>query len=283
MSRPADAYDPRTLRTYFEDVSEHKVLDRETEQRLAKQCRRGGRRGMHAQAALARANLRYVMKVARGFQGRGLSLPDLIQEGNAGLVRAIKTFDPGRNTRLVTYADNWIRAFIRRAIADQGMTVRLTAPLAGKLPAAKRALWTLEAKLGRPPTDEELAAEIGVNAEKARYIRRAIEQPTISLDADRETEEGTTRLGNYLANRGLSQEEELAVYERRLRVREKVIASWPHFDRRERRILVLRIMADEPVTLSDLARRFDLSRERVRQIEARLKKRLRHLLRHIDR
>jgi RNA polymerase primary sigma factor len=222
---------------------------------------------------LVRGNLRLVIALARRFRGRGLDLPDLIQEGNLGLLKAVERFDPTRGFRFSTYAAWWIRQAITRGLADRGRAVRLPVnahETLSKLRWVELELWQ---QLGREPTEAELAEQLGIRQSRLREIRYATED-VASLDAPIGAEAGGT-LGALVPDaRALDP----AAVATQGDTRQMVLAAVARLEARERDVLELRfgLRGDEPCTLEEIGQRYGVTRERIRQIELRGLRKLAH-------
>jgi RNA polymerase primary sigma factor len=222
---------------------------------------------------LVRGNLRLVIALARRFRGRGLDLPDLIQEGNLGLLKAVERFDPTRGFRFSTYAAWWIRQAITRGLADRGRAVRLPVnahETLSKLRWVELELWQ---ELGREPTEVELAEQLGIRQSRLREIRYATED-VASLDAPIGAEAGGT-LGALVPDAGALDPAAVATDDD---TRQMVLAAVARLEDREREVLELRfgLRGDEPCTLEEIGQRYGVTRERIRQIELRGLRKLAH-------
>src|SRR5262249_45850981 len=210
---------------------------------------------------LVRANLRLVVNVARAYQGRGVDLPDLIAEGNLGLLRAAEAFDPDMQTRFSTYASFWVKQSLRRALISTGRSIRLPSYMAQLLSEWRRATASLHEELGRPPAEEEVAARLGLSARKLRLVKKAIRIHS----ATPQGEPGDAPLGELVADgapapsAGLEREDELR----------QVLRLVDSLAEREKAVLRLRfgLAGEEPKTLQEVGECLQLTRERVRQIE----------------
>src|SRR5207248_7588608 len=215
---------------------------------------------------LARANLRLVVNLARGYLGRGLPLEDLVAEGNLGLRRAIEGFDPTMNTRVSTYASYWIKQSIKRAVVNTAKTIRVPAYMAELLSKWRRATNKLTDELGRTPTDEEVARMVGVPKKKLGIIKKAIRVYNSAPPADAGGEEGWSIDEMLMDCRSKAPDVEMAHTDDLSRVMQLL----EQMDEREAAVLRMRFGLDdeEPKTLKEIGERLGLTRERVRQIES---------------
>ena len=236
---------------------------------------RRAHRGDVARSRMIEANLRLVVAVAKRYSGYGLPLPDLVQEGNLGLMRAVEKFDYRRGFKFSTYATWWIRQSVGRAVMDQARTVRLPVHLQEKLRQLDRAERTLLQDLGREIGIDELAAALGLEVAEIQRVRQQAEA-VVSLDAPAREEEDAGVVGDRVADQGTPLEEEVETQERR-RLIEIVLEQLPN---RESVVLRLRygFVDDRRWTLDEIGQRLGITRERVRQIEADALRRLRHPL-----
>jgi RNA polymerase primary sigma factor len=229
--------------------------------------------GFQAREHLIKANTRLVVSIAKKYIGRGVPFLDLIQEGNLGLMRAVEKFEHQRGFRFSTYATWWIRQTISRAIADQSRTIRVPVHMTDRIRQVYRASHELEQKLGRPPTTEELAADLGLERAKVQWMLKVSWSP-ISLESP-VGEDEETELGMFLEDEATPSPSQI-VYQQMLRERiEEVLST---LSPREARILRLRFGLDDdrPCTLEEVGQKFGLTRERIRQIEGKALRRLRH-------
>lgn len=228
--------------------------------------------GDRARAQLINSNLRLVVSIARRYQGHGLSLLDLIQEGSVGLMRAVDKFDPSRGLKFSTYATYWIRQSVGRAIADHGRTVRLPVHLGERLSRLARARQQLTQRLDREPTAEEVASEVGLTPEQVTRAEQAALIPA-SLD-EPHTEDGTGTLAEIIADPlQLSPLEQVS----HTLLQDDLSEALSHLTQRERHIIRLRYGLDgeTALTLEQIGQRLNLTRERVRQLESEALKKLR--------
>ena len=224
-------------------------------------------RGEIAQGRLAEANLRLVVSVAKRYVGRGMSMLDLIQEGNLGLIRAVEKFDWRRGFKFSTYATWWIRQGITRALADQSRTIRIPVHMVERMNRVGRARRALNQKLGREPTPEEIAVEVEMNPGQVEEILDLGREP-VSLETPVGPDEGESRLADFIE--GDEAEAPLEVVSGDMRSRD-LEAALRSLQWRERRVLELRygLASDEPMTLEAIGTEVGVTRERVRQIESK--------------
>ena len=259
------------LAAYFAEIARIPLLDREEEVALGRRVQAGDEA---AKTKLTESNLRLVVQVARRYLNRGLPLPDLIEEGNLGLLRAVEKFDPERGTRFSTYATWWIRHFIVRALANQARMIRLPVHVEVLLGRYAREQQRLTQELGRAPTVEEIAHALGTTTEQVDELEEIRRHP-VSLDAP--TGEDGGQLGDTIADASADPNALLVTL---FRKRAELATVLDDLAENERLVLRRRfgLEGDPPETLEAIGRRMGLTRERVRQIEASGLRKLRALL-----
>ena len=252
-----------SVRMYLREIGKISLISGEEEVSLAKKIEKGSK---DARNKLAEANLRLVVSIAKKYVGRGLSLMDLIQEGNTGLLRAVEKFDYRRGYKFSTYATWWIRQAITRAIADQARTIRIPVHMVETINKLARVQRQLTQELHRDPTPEEIAAEMGTDLDKVRHILK-ISQETVSLEAPVGEEEDST-LGEFIEDKDSLSPEESATHQL---LREHIKTVLEALSPREQKILKMRFGLEDGKshTLEEVGREFGVTRERIRQIEAK--------------
>jgi RNA polymerase primary sigma factor len=256
---------------YLTDIGSRPLLSAEEEHHMAMQIKAGD---AQARRQFVEANLKLVVSVAKRYQGRGLALEDLVQEGNLGLLRAVEKFDATRVYKFSTYAFWWIRQAITRAITDQGRIIRLPVHLGDKLNRLKRVSLCLQQELGREPTSQELAKHLGIGVERVSELLQATLEP-VSLDLPLH-EDQELNLSDVLEDQSVPAPPDIASH---LALKELVEEMLEQLTERERAVLSLRygLVDGQGRTLSEVGHTFHVTRERIRQIEARALEKLRAL------
>lgn len=257
------------VRQYLRDIGKVALLTAEQEIELAKKAEKGEKK---SRDRLISANLRLVVSIAKKYVGRGMSLLDLIEEGNIGLMRAVDKYDWKRGFKFSTYATWWIRQAITRAIADQARTIRIPVHMVETINRFNRTQRQMMQELGREPTPEEVAKALGIDETKAREIIKVSQEPT-SLETPVGDEEDS-HLGDFIADQGLAPDEQATRELLKLHLDEVLDTLSP----REKRVLQLRFGLEDGKqrTLEEVGKEFGVTRERIRQIEAKAIRKLKH-------
>jgi len=253
-----------SIQMYLREIGKIPLLSNDEELNLAKRKERGDK---EAERKIIEANLRLVVSIAKKFVGKSLSLLDLIQEGNIGLFRAVKKFDHRKGFKFSTYATWWIRQAITRALADQSRTIRIPVHMVETINRFQQVQRRLTQDLGRDPTPEELAAEMGEEVEKIQHIMK-ISQDTVSLDVSVGDDDEDTQLGDFIEDvKNVSPDRSAGLQILRDYVKEAIKSLSP----REQKILEMRFGLADGVThtLEEVGSEFGVTRERIRQIEAK--------------
>jgi len=258
------------VRMYLKEIGRVPLLTAEEEIELAKRIEQGDE---EAKRRLAEANLRLVVSIAKRYVGRGMLFLDLIQEGNMGLIKAVEKFDHGKGFKFSTYATWWIRQAITRAIADQARTIRIPVHMVETINKLIRVSRQLLQELGREPTPEEIAAEMDLSVEKVREIMKIAQEP-VSLETPI-GEEDDSHLGDFIEDQEALAPADAAAYELLKEQLEDVLDT---LTEREENVLRLRFGLDDgrTRTLEEVGKVFGVTRERIRQIEAKALRKLRH-------
>jgi RNA polymerase primary sigma factor len=255
---------PTTLELYLREIGRVRLLTPAEEITLGRRVKKGD---PEAREQMIKANLRLVVKIARDYEGLGLPLLDLINEGNIGLIKGVERFDPSKGAKLSTYAAWWIKQAIKRALADQSKTIRLPVHVVDKVAHIRRAEMRLRELLGREPTDHEVAEEVGLKPARVRQYRDAARAP-ISLEAPlgHAADEDSNSIAEVVPDAGAAAPFERAVRESDTELMKEVFET---LSPRERVVLSLRfgLEDDSPRTLEAISKRYGLTRERIRQIQ----------------
>lgn len=265
-----------SVRMWLREIGKTPLLTSEEEVRLAKIIAESDGKSPEAQEAkekLIQANLRLVVSIAKRYSGRGMSFPDLIQEGNIGLIRAVEKFDYTKGYKFSTYATWWIRQAITRAIADQGRTIRIPVHMVETINRLVKTSSQLLQELGREPTLEELAKAMDMPVERVSEIIRIAPEP-LSLETPIGEEEDS-HLADFIQDQESVSPDDAASQQL---LRERIVEVLSELSPRERDVLRMRFGLDDgyPRTLEEVGRHFNVTRERIRQIEAKAIKKLRH-------
>jgi RNA polymerase primary sigma factor len=249
------------IKIYLREIGQIALLTPAEEIELAARIKKGDK---EARAKMIRANLRLVVKIAHDYNNLGLPLLDLISEGNIGLMKAVERFDPAKGGKLSTYAAWWIKQSIKRALANQSKTIRLPVHLVDKISKMRRVALQMSEELGREPTDDELAEEVGMASAKVSQLKTVSIRPA-SLDAPI-SDDDTTEFGEIVGD-----EEALTPFEhlRDQNLRDEVADLISVLDDREKKIIFSRFGLDggKPKTLEEVGRKFGVTRERIRQLQ----------------
>ena len=258
------------VRMYLKEIGKIKLLTPEEELALAKRMAEGDE---EAHKRMSEANLRLVVSIAKRYVGRGMQLLDLIQEGNLGLMKAVEKFDYTKGYKFSTYATWWIRQSITRAIADQARTIRIPVHMVETINRVLRTSHSMVQSLGREPTTEEVAQELHMEVSKVEEIMKIAQEP-VSLETP-VGEEEDSHLGDFLPDSDASQPPEEASHTLLHEQLEEVLAT---LTPREQQVLRMRfgLQDGKPHTLEEVGKEFDVTRERIRQIESKALRKLRH-------
>ena len=268
LSKDVKINDP--VRMYLKEIGRINLLTSDEEFEYAKRAEAGDE---EAKRLLAESNLRLVVSIAKRYVGRGMLFLDLIQEGNIGLMKAVDKFDPTKGYKFSTYATWWIRQAITRAIADQARTIRMPVHMVETINKLARVQRQLTQELNREPTDEEIAKKLGITVEKVREVYK-ISQDPVSLETPI-GEEDDSHLGDFIKDERTMGPEEYATVEM---LKEELRGVLATLTEREEKVLRLRFGLDDGQcrTLEEVGQIFGVTRERIRQIEAKALRKLRH-------
>ena len=269
----ADTSDARLddpIRMYLKEIGKIKLLTPEEELEVAKKMAEGDEQ---ARKRMSEANLRLVVSIAKRYVGRGMQLLDLIQEGNLGLMKAVEKFDYTKGYKFSTYATWWIRQSITRAIADQARTIRIPVHMVETINRVLRTSHAMVQTLGREPTTEEIAKELHLEVSKVEEVLKIAQEP-VSLETPIGEEEDS-HLGDFIQDDEASQPQEEASYTLLREQLEEVLST---LTEREEQVLRMRfgLTDGKPHTLEEVGKEFDVTRERIRQIESKALRKLRH-------
>lgn len=258
------------VRMYLKEIGKISLLTAEEEVEIAKRMEAGDE---FAKKELAEANLRLVVSIAKRYVGRGMSFLDLIQEGNLGLMKAVDKFDYTKGFKFSTYATWWIRQAITRAIADQARTIRIPVHMVETINKLVRVQRQLVQDLGRDPLPEEIAQEMNLDVERVREIQKIAQEP-VSLETPIGEEEDS-HLGDFIPDDEILSPQDAATF---TLLKEQLNTVLETLTEREKKVLTLRFGLDDgrARTLEEVGKEFDVTRERIRQIEAKALRKLRH-------
>ncbi|MBE0649851.1 MAG: RNA polymerase sigma factor RpoD/SigA [Bacteroidales bacterium] len=259
-----------SLDKYLQEIGREELITAEEEVELARKIKAGDEKALDK---LTKANLRFVVSVAKQYQNQGLSLPDLINEGNLGLIKAARRFDETRGFKFISYAVWWIRQSILQALAEQSRIVRLPLNQVGSLNKIKKASSKLEQEFQRPPSSDEIAQEMDVSENKIDSALR-ITTRYVSMDAPLVSDEETSLIDVFVPSDSEDTDDELM----RESLRREIDRSLSTLSEKERDVINLYygIGMTHGLTLEEIGAKFDLTRERVRQIKEKAIRRLRH-------
>ncbi len=268
LTKDVNINDP--VRMYLKEIGRISLLSAEEEMDLSVRVANGEE---EAKNTLAESNLRLVVSIAKRYVGRGLLFLDLIQEGNIGLMKAVEKFDYGKGYKFSTYATWWIRQAITRALADQARTIRVPVHMVETINKMARIQRQMTLELNREPSDEELAKKMGISVEKVREVIK-ISQDPVSLETPI-GEEDDSHLGDFIKDESSLSPEEYATNEI---LKEEIKQVLSTLQPREQQVLELRfgLIDGTSYTLEEVGKRFNVTRERIRQIEAKALRKLRH-------
>lgn len=270
LSPPTSVSVEDPVRMYLKEIGGVDLLTADEEVTLARQMEAGS---SYAESLLAEANLRLVVSIAKRYVGRGMMFLDLIQEGNLGLMRAVEKFDYTKGFKFSTYGTWWIRQAITRAIADQARTIRIPVHMVETINKLVRTQRSLIVELGRDPKPEEIANEMGIETERVHEILKIAQEP-VSLETPIGEEEDSN-LGDFIPDDEIESPSDAASF---ILLKEQLDGVLCTLSDREKRVLILRFGLEDgrTRTLEEVGKVFDVTRERIRQIEAKALRKLRH-------
>lgn len=261
------------VKVYLKEIGRVPLLTPDEEVQLALDIQKGGKDGERAKQRLSEANLRLVVSIAKRYVGRGMQFLDLIQEGNLGLIKAVEKFDYRKGYKFSTYATWWIRQAITRAIADQARTIRIPVHMVETINKLIRVSRQLLQELGREPTPEEIAEEMNMPVDRVREILKISQEP-VSLETPIGEEEDS-HLGDFIQDDNVPVPSDAAAF---TLLKEQLVEVLGTLTEREQKVLRLRFGLDDgrARTLEEVGKEFNVTRERIRQIEAKALRKLRH-------
>ncbi|MBD3179321.1 MAG: sigma-70 family RNA polymerase sigma factor [Candidatus Latescibacteria bacterium] len=264
----------KSLDLYLAEINNTPLLTREEEKQLARRIKKGDEEAFHK---MIKANLRFVVSIAKNYINQGLSLADLINEGNVGLIKAAHRFDEKRGFKFISYAVWWIRQAMLQALAEQSRIVRLPLNRAGTLYRIGKISRQLDQELGREPEVDEIADKLGVSVSEVRDTMK-IANSHLSLDASYNNDPEENSLGDYLVDDDQESADEMTYTNSLSGDMRRTLDT---LTEREKNILIMYfgLNGEEPLTLEEIGRKMDLTRERIRQIKEKAIKRLRHVTR----
>jgi len=260
-----------SLDKYLTDIGREDLITAEEEVRLAQRIKEGDERALNK---LVKANLRFVVSVSKQYQNQGLSLPDLINEGNVGLIKAARRFDETRGFKFISYAVWWIRQSILQALAEQSRIVRLPLNQVGSINKIKKTISLLEQQLNRPPSEEEIAQHLELSESKVNAAMR-ISSRSVSIDAPISNDDDTTSMVDFIISDDAVGSDDRLISES---LNLEIQRSLSTLSEKERSVINLYygIGMNHGLTLDEIGDKFDLTRERVRQIKEKAIRRLKH-------
>lgn len=256
------------VKLYLSEIGNISILTLEEEQALAKEIERGNEK---AKNELVKHNLRLVVSIAKRYRGCGLAFLDLVQEGNLGLIKAVEKYDLSKGYKFSTYATYWIRQFIGRALTNQSRVVRIPANIVELISKIKKTSGMLSQQLGCTPTEKQIADALNIELDK---VMTAIDMMQVSLSLDAPAKDDEDSIGDFVADSGQEKPMDKYIKESNRQIIENVLST---LDKREAQVLRLRFgFEGEGLTLEEVGEHYNLSKERIRQIELKAFRKLRH-------